>query len=85
ESPLMNRLKALGLAMVYFALAFAAVQFALGVGRQGSQRAEGLGARLMQTGGGKAVLVAVGVAIAAVGGYFVYKGASRKFLRDLTV
>ncbi|PRC61705.1 hypothetical protein C6A85_07090, partial [Mycobacterium sp. ITM-2017-0098] len=42
ESPLMNRLKALGLAMVYFALAFAAVQFALGVGRQGSQRAEGL-------------------------------------------
>ena len=85
ESPLVNRLKALGLAVVYFALAFAAVQFALGVGRQGSQRAEGLSARLMQSGGGKAVLVAVGVAVAAVGGYFIYKGASRKFLRDLTV
>lgn len=85
DSPLVNRLKALGLAVVYFALAFAAVQFALGVGRQGSQRAEGLSARLMQSGGGRAVLVAVGVAIAAVGGYFVYKGASRKFLRDLTV
>jgi Domain of Unknown Function (DUF1206) len=85
DSPLVNRLKALGLAVVYLALAFAAVQFSLGVGRQGSQRAEGLSARLMQSDGGKAVLVAAGVTIAAVGGYFVYKGASRKFLRDLTV
>lgn len=86
DSPLINRLKAFGLAVVYLALAFAAVQFALGVGRQGSDRAEGLSARLMQSGGGgKAVLVAVGLAIAAFGGYFVYKGASRKFLQDLTV
>ncbi|VEG51749.1 protein of uncharacterised function (DUF1206) [Mycolicibacterium aurum] len=85
DTPLGNRLKALGLAVVYLALAFAAVQFALGVGRQGSDRAEGLSARLMQSGGGKVVLVGVGVAIAAFGGYFVYKGASRKFLRDLTV
>jgi hypothetical protein len=66
-------------------MAFAAVQFALGVGRKGSERAEGLSARLMQSGGGKVVLVAIGVAIAALGGYLVYKGASRKFLRDLTV
>lgn len=85
ESPLINRFKAFGLAVVYLALAFAAVQFALGVGRQGGDRAEGLSARLMQSGGGTAVLVAVGVAIAAFGSYFVYKGASRKFLGDLTV
>lgn len=85
DTPLANRLKALGLAIVYLALAFAAVQFALGVGRHGSERAAGLSARLMQTVGGKGLLVAVGVAIAAFGGYFVYKGASRKFLGDLTV
>lgn len=85
DSPLVNRLKAFGLAVVYLALAFAAVQFALGVGRQGTQRAEGLSARLMQSSGGKVVLVGVGVAVAAFGGYLVYKGASRKFLRDLTV
>ncbi|SRX80095.1 DUF1206 domain-containing protein [Mycolicibacterium parafortuitum] len=85
ESPLMNRLKAFGLALLYLALSFAAAQFALGVGRQGSERAEGLSARLMQTGGGKVVLVAVGVGVAAFGAYFVYKGASRKFLDDLTV
>lgn len=83
DVPLVNRLKAFGLALVYLALSFAAVQFALGVGRQGSDRAEGLSARLMQTGGGKAVLVAVGLAVCAFGGYFIYKGARRKFLADL--
>lgn len=85
DTPLINRIKALGLAVVYLALAFAAVQFAIGVGRQGSARAAGLSARLMQTDGGKAVLVAAGLAIAVFGGYFIYKGASRKFLGDLTV
>jgi hypothetical protein len=85
ETPLVNRLKAFGLAVLYLALAFAAAQFALGVGKQGSERAEGLSARLMQTGGGKGVLVAAGVAIASFGGYFIYKGVSRKFLGDLTV
>lgn len=85
DTPLVNRLKAFGLALVYLALGFTAAQFALGVGRQGTARAEGLSARLMQTNGGKAVLVAVGVVIIAFGSYFVYKGASRKFLGDLTV
>ncbi|MDY6999496.1 MAG: DUF1206 domain-containing protein [Actinomycetota bacterium] len=85
ESPVVNRLKAFGLAVLYLALAFTAAQFALGVGRQGSERAEGLSARLMQSDGGKALLVAVGVVIAALGGYLVFKGATRRFLGDLTV
>lgn len=85
HSPLINRLKAFGLAVLYLALAFTAVQFALGVGRAGSQRAEGLSARLMQSDGGKAVLVLIGVVIAALGGYLIFKGASRKFLGDLTI
>ncbi|MFB1295728.1 DUF1206 domain-containing protein [Mycobacterium sp. pW049] len=80
-----NRLKAFGLALVYLALSFTAVQFALGVGRKGTERAEGLSERLMQTGGGKVVLIGIGVAIVAFGGYFVYKGAWRKFLADLKV
>ncbi|MDG4663695.1 DUF1206 domain-containing protein [Mycobacterium sp. 236(2023)] len=85
DVPLINRLKAFGLALVYLLLSFTAVQFALGVGRQGGERAEGLSARLMQTGGGKAILVAIGAAVVAFGGYFVYKGAWRKFLADLRV
>ncbi len=44
-----------------------------------------MSAQLMQSGWGKALLIAVGLGVAAVGGYHVYKGASKKFLKDLRV
>jgi hypothetical protein len=83
RSSIMNRLKAFGLALVYAAVAFTAIQFALGASGHGSRETAGLSARLMQSGGGKSILVMCGVAIAAIGGYYVHKGASRKFLNDL--
>ena len=83
HSPIMNRLKAFGLAVVYGAVAFTAVQFALGASRRSSQQTQGLSAKLMQSDGGKVILVAAGLAIAAIGGYYVHKGVSRKFLDDL--
>ncbi len=85
SSPIGNRLKAFGLALVYCAVAFTAIQFALDVTWRGSGLTAGLSARLMQSGGGKAVLVIVGFVIAAIGVYYVHKGATRKFLNDLTV
>jgi len=39
----------------------------------------------MQSAEGKAVLIIVGLTIVAIGGYFAFKGALRKFLNDLTV
>jgi hypothetical protein len=85
SSPMGNRLKAFGLALVYCAVAFTAIQLAMGVSRQDSEMAEGLSARLMQSGGGKGLLVIVGFIIATIGAYYVHKGATRKFLNDLTV
>jgi hypothetical protein len=85
KSPVLNRLKALGLALVYCAVAFIAIQFALGASRRSSQQTAGLSARLMQSNGGKAILVVAGLVIFTIGGYYVYKGASKKFLNDLTV
>lgn len=83
HSPITNRLKAFGLALVYGAVAFTAVQFALGASRRSSQQTAGLSARLMKSDGGAAVLVITGLAIAAIGAYYVHKGATRKFLNDL--
>lgn len=83
RSPIMNRLKAFGLALVYGAVAFTAVQFALGASRRSSQLTQGLSARLMQSDAGKTILVVAGLAIAAIGAYYVHKGATRKFLKDL--
>ncbi|MDG5481328.1 DUF1206 domain-containing protein [Mycolicibacterium gadium] len=85
DSPISDRLRAFGLGLLYCAVAFTAIQFALNVSRWGKDTTEGLSARLMQSGGGKAVLVIVGFVVAAIGAYYVHKGATRKFLNDLTV
>lgn len=80
-----NRLKAFGLAIVYAAVAFTAMQFALGRRKSSAAQNAGLSARLMQSTQGKAVLITVGLVIVAIGSYFAFKGASRKFCNDLTV
>jgi hypothetical protein len=84
ESPIGSRLKAFGLALVYCAVAFMAVQFALDIETQSSGMTVGLSARLMQTDVGKAVLMLAGLVMAIIGAYYVHKGATRRFLNDLT-
>ncbi len=44
-----------------------------------------MSARLMSSTPGTLVLVAVAVIVVCVGGYHVYKGASRVFMDDLTI
>ena len=78
-----DRAKAFALAVVYFALAYSTFGFARGAGTSTGAQNSGMSARLMQTGAGTIALIAAGVAIVAVGGYHVYKGASRNFLDDL--
>jgi hypothetical protein len=80
-----NRLKAFGLALVYAAVAVTAVQFALGRRRSSAAQDAGLSARLMQSTPGKALLIVVGIIVVAIGSYYAFKGASRRFLNDLTV
>jgi Domain of Unknown Function (DUF1206) len=85
DSPAWKRVKSLGLAIVNFAIAFSAARFAMGSGQSSGQQNAGMSAQLMQSGWGKALLIAVGIGVLAVGGYHVYKGASKKFLKDLRV
>jgi hypothetical protein len=85
DTPAWKRAKSIGLAIVNFAIAFSAARFAMGSGQQSSQQNAGLSAQMMQSGWGKSVLIAVGLGLVVVGGYHVYKGASKKFLKDLRV
>jgi hypothetical protein len=78
-SEVLDRAKAFALAVVYFAFAYSTFGFARGAGKSTGA----MSARLMQTGAGTIALIAAGVIIVAVGGYHVYKGASRTFLDDL--
>jgi predicted transcriptional regulator with HTH domain len=82
-SEVLDRAKAFALAVVYFALAYSTFGFARGAGKSTGEQNSGISARLMHTGAGTVALIAVGVVIVAVGGYHIYKGATRKFLDDL--
>jgi hypothetical protein len=85
DTPAWKRAKSIGLAIVNFAIALSAARFAMGSGQQSSQQNAGLSAQMMQSGWGKAVLIAIGLGLVGVGGYHVYKGVSKKFLKDLRV
>ncbi|MBO0676193.1 DUF1206 domain-containing protein [Mycolicibacterium sp. S2-37] len=80
---IVDRAKAFALAVVYFGFAYSALGFARGAGKSTGDLNSGLSARLMQSPSGTIALVIAGIIIAAVGGYHIYKGASRKFLDDL--
>jgi hypothetical protein len=82
-SEVLDRAKAFALAVVYLALAYSTFGFARGAGKSTGEQNSGISARLMQTGAGTIALIAAGVIIVAVGGYHIYKGASRNFLGDL--
>jgi hypothetical protein len=79
-----NRLKALGLLIIYCGVATTAVRYALGSRESSGDQSAGITARLVQFGWGRITLIVVGVTIAVIGGYYAYKGASRRFLADLT-
>ena len=80
-----ERLKAAGQAVVYFALAFSAAQFAMGTGTSSGPQNVGLSAELMQTLWGRGALIVVGAVLLVIGVYHVYKGFARTFLDDLAV
>lgn len=83
ESDLKDRAKAAAVGIVNFALGFSAAKFAMGSGQSSGQQNAGLSAQLMQSGWGSALLVIVALVVIGVGGYHVYKGATKRFLKDL--
>lgn len=85
DSGVLDRVKAVGKAVVYGAIAWTAAKFAMGSGSSSSseQSSQDVTATLMEAPAGQLLVGAVGVAIIAVGGFHVYKGVTRKFLDDL--
>ncbi|MET8429071.1 DUF1206 domain-containing protein [Nocardia sp. NPDC004860] len=83
KSEAIDRVKAAGLAVVYFAFALSAFGFARGSGKSSSGQSTGITARMMQTTVGTIALIAGGLIIIAIGGYHVYKGVTQNFLEDL--
>lgn len=80
---LAQRAKELGKGIVYGLLAWTTWRFATGNGTDSEQSTADFTATLMQAPLGQALVFAVGLAVLAVGGYHIWKGARRRFLEDL--
>lgn len=78
-----DKAKAAGKTVVHLALAWSALQFALGAGADSAQQSQSMTATFMANPAGVALVIAIGLAVCAVGVYHVVKGARKTFLDDL--
>ena len=74
---------AAGQAIAYGAIGTTFGSFALGGGTDSGESSTSWSARLMAQPAGTVLLGVVGLLIVGVGGYFIFKGATRRFRRDL--
>lgn len=75
----------IGKGIVYLAISATAFTFAQGGSTNSAQSATQLSASLLATPGGVFVVVLIGLLIIGIGVYFVVKGATRRFTRDLSL
>ena len=80
-----QRIKFAGTAVAYIAIAVTGVTFALGSGSDSSESSQTFSARLLAAPAGVALLVLVGVVVAAVGAAFVVRGITRAFTKKLAL
>ncbi|NIK62095.1 DUF1206 domain-containing protein [Kribbella shirazensis] len=78
-----KKLSSIGRAIVYLALGVSAVKVAMGGGGSSTGEQQTISSRLMANGAGRALIVAVGIAIVALGCYHGYKAITLKFTEDL--
>ncbi|MCC9205520.1 DUF1206 domain-containing protein [Arthrobacter sp. zg-Y769] len=80
-----DRARNAGQVVVYAAIGTSFASFALGRGsNDGSSSSVGWTARLLAVPAGQWILGLAGLVVVGIGGYFIFKGATRRFRRDLT-
>lgn len=78
-------LVSLGKAVAYIALAATALSLALRHPSDSTENTQQASGTILSLPGGQALLIAVGLITAGIGGYFVYKGVRRKFHEDISL
>jgi hypothetical protein len=80
-----DRIKEAAKGLAYFAVGATALTYAMGGSSDSGNQTQSFSASLLAAPGGVVLLVIIGVATMAVGGYFVVKGIRRTFLDDLAL
>lgn len=78
-----RRLKHVAKGLMYGALASGAFEVAAGTDTSSAEQSRDVTATLMGSAAGSIAVVVVGLVVAAVGGYHIYKGIARKYREDL--
>lgn len=78
------RIKYLGTAVAYGAIAITAIVYAVGGSSDSSKSTETLSAKVMAAPGGVFLVGLIGLGIAAIGAVFVYRGVTKRFLKRIT-
>ncbi len=79
-----DRAKEAGKGVAYLAIGFTAFSYATGGGSDSSSQTQSLSAQLLANPGGVVLLVLLALGVIAIGVYFVVKGVTSTFLRDIT-
>jgi hypothetical protein len=80
-----DRAKEGGKGVAYLAVGATAFTYATGGSSDSSAQSQSLTAQLLASPGGVVLIVILALAVIAIGGYFLVKGARTKFLDDITL
>jgi hypothetical protein len=80
-----KRVSEFGKAVAYIAVGITALTFATGGSSSSSSSSQSASSKLLQTPGGVVLLVAIGLVVFGIGVFFVVRGLTRKFKKDLMV
>lgn len=80
-----HRAKFVGTAVAYIAISITALTLAMGGSSDSSESSQTLSARILAMPGGVALLVVVGLGVAAVGVAFVIRGITRAFEKHMSI
>lgn len=80
-----HRVKFIGTAVAYIAIAGTALVYALGGKSESSDSSQSLSAQLLAAPAGVALLVLVGLVVAAIGAAFIVRGIARAFEKHLSL
>jgi hypothetical protein len=80
-----HRLRDWGKAVVYLAIGFTALQFAMGGSSNSSHSSRQGSADLLKLPGGPVILGVLGVGVVVLGAFLIYRGASKGFVKTIRV
>ncbi|WP_188680215.1 DUF1206 domain-containing protein [Subtercola lobariae] len=80
-----KRVSEFGKAVAYIAIGVTALTFALGGSKSSASSSQSASAKLIATPGGVILLVIIGLVVFGIGVFFVVRGITKKFTKDLSV